>query len=138
MDKPKIEVTSQLVGLVPLDKHDHAAAYRAIAAGYPTVESKLPLLLEWLQDMNWPVAQTLAPFLASIGEPLIPILEKIFKTDDKIWKASVISRIVEESPPVAAHFKGYLQEIVSQEPKDEDDEWVRENARDVLEKYGWL
>ncbi|MEJ7849222.1 MAG: DUF5071 domain-containing protein [Pyrinomonadaceae bacterium] len=138
----KIEVTSRVVGrvvgLVPIDKHDHEAAERAIVAGYPAIESSLPRLLEWIQDMNWPVAQTLAPFLASIGEPLIPHLEVIFETEDEIWKAWIISRIVGESLPLAVHFRYYLEKLVDQETKDEDDEWVRDNARDVLEKYGWL
>lgn len=112
--------------------------HRAIIAGYPGVESVVPSLLEWLQDMNWPVAQTLAPFLASIGEPLIPHLKKIFETDDKIWKAWVISQIVEESPPLAAHFRDYLEKLANHERHDEDDEWLSDNARKVLEKYGWL
>ncbi len=134
----KIEVTSKLVGLVPIDKHDHEAAERAIAAGYPAVESSLPQLLEWLQDMNWPVAQTLAPFLASISKPLIPHLKVIFETDDEIWKAWIISRIIGESPLLATHFRSDLEKLVNQETHDEDAQWVRENAQIVLEKYRWL
>ncbi len=141
MDKPKIEVTSEVIsrpiGIVPLGKHDHVAAHRAIDAGYPAVEEKLPLLLEWLQDMNWPVAQTLEPFMASIGEPLIPHLEKIFETDDLIWKCNIISRLVRESPPLAIHFRGYLETLANQETDDEDEEWLRETARGVLREHGW-
>ena len=75
--------------LIPKSKHDHEAADSA-AAGYPVAAPILPNLLETVQDMNWPVAQTLAPFLATIGEPLAPHIRKIFETDDKIWKAWVI------------------------------------------------
>jgi uncharacterized protein DUF5071 len=141
VDKPEIDVTSEVmarpVGIVPLDKHDHEAAFRAIEAGYPAVEEKLPLLLEWLQDMNWPVAQTLAPFMASIGEPLIPHLEKIFETDDLIWKCWIISILVEKSPPLAIHFREYLEMLANEETGDEDEEWLRNTARDVLQEYGW-
>lgn len=133
----KIEVTSQIVSFVPMDKHDHEAARRAIKAGYPAVESVLPNLLEWLQDMNWPVAQTLAPFLASIGEPLIPHLRKIFETDDEIWKAWILSTIVEESPILAIEFREYLESLVSETSTNEDAEWLRENANEILIKYGW-
>ncbi len=78
--------------------------------------------------MNWPVSRTLERFLAAAGEPLIPHLEKIFQTDDDIWKASIISRIVGESPPLAAHFRHYLEQLATQEDTDEDWEWVRANA----------
>src|SRR5688500_18615540 len=47
--------------LVPRNKHDRKRAAAAIAAGYPAVAPVLPEMLEWLQDMNWPVAQDLAP-----------------------------------------------------------------------------
>lgn len=133
----KIEVTSKLTGLVPLDKHDHEAAERAIAAGYPAVESVLPSLLEWMQDINWPVAQTLAPFLASIGEPLIPHLKTIFETDDEIWKAWIISEIVRESSPLAKAFREYLERVADHPTPDEDGEYVSDIASEVLKRHGW-
>ena len=133
----KIEVTSQIVSFVPMDKHDHEAARRAIKAGYPAVESVLPNLLEWLQDMNWPVAQTLAPFLASVGKPLIPHLRKIFETDDEIWKAWILSQIIEDSPLLALEFREYIEKLASDKSNNEDAEWLRENANEILIKYGW-
>ena len=120
-----------------MHKHDHEAVERAITAGYPAVESVLPSLLEWMQDINWPVAQTLAPFLASIGKPLIPHLSKIFETDDEIWKAWVISGIVEESPELAFAFRKYLERVADNPTPDEYEEQVSDYATDVLEKYGW-
>jgi uncharacterized protein (DUF433 family) len=122
---------------VPRDKHDHEAAERAIAAGYPAVEPVLPELLEWMQDTNWPVAQTLEPFLASIGTPLIPHLESILRTNDHIWKAWVISRIIEPSKNLAQHFRNTLESISKQDSQDEDDEWLAETAQSVLNKYGF-
>lgn len=130
-------MTEKIRKLVPQDKHDHEAAKAAISAGYPAVDPILPDLLEWLQDMNWPVAQSLAPFLASIGEPLIPHLKKIFESDDVIWKAWIVSRVIEENHGLALVFRDYLESLVRTSPYDEDDEWLIENAREVLEKYGW-
>lgn len=133
----KIEVTSEIVSFVPMHKHDHDAARRAIKAGYPAVESVLPNLLEWLQDMNWPVAQTLAPFLASVGKPLIPHLRKILESDDEIWKARILSQIIEDSPLLALEFREYIERLASDKSKNEDAEWLRENASEILIKYGW-
>ena len=90
-----------------------------------------------MQDINWPVAQTLAPFLASIGKPLIPHLTKIFETDDEIWKSWVISGIVEESPELAFAFRKYLERVADNPTPDEYEEQVSDYATDVLEKYGW-
>ena len=134
----KIEVTSEIVSFVPMHKHDHDAARRAIKAGYPAVESVLPNLLEWLQDMNWPVAQTLAPFLASIGEPLIPHLIKIFETDDEIWQAWILSQNVEDSPILAQEFREYIERLANDRSNEGDREWLRENAIEILTKYGWI
>jgi hypothetical protein len=130
-------MTEEIRKLVPRSKHDDEAADAAIAAGYPAVDPILPDLLEWLQDMNWPVAQSLAPFLASIGEPLIPHLKKIFESNDVIWKGWIVSRIIEENHGLALSFRDYLESLVNISPKDEDDEWLIECARGVLEKYGW-
>lgn len=81
--------------LVPRSKFDIETAERAAATGWPTVEPVLPQLLEWLQDYNWPVARVLAPFVASIGEPLVPHLRPILDDEgqDAIWKYWIITAV---------------------------------------------
>src|SRR3982750_1262013 len=127
-------MTADIRNLVPADKHDIDAVNAAISAGYPAVEPILPDLLEWVQDMNWPVAQPLASFLATLGKTLIPHVTKLFESDDVIWKAYIVSNIVNESPDLAAEFRCYLETVVSTISKDEDEEWLRESAADVLAK----
>ncbi|HLA95961.1 MAG TPA: DUF5071 domain-containing protein, partial [Pyrinomonadaceae bacterium] len=107
----------------------------AIAAGYPAVEPVLPQLLEWLQDMNWPVAQTLATFLAGIGPPLIPHVKKIFETDDEIWKYWVIREILTESQPLTEALQTELKRIASYPTKSELEEELDVEAREVLELH---
>jgi hypothetical protein len=124
-------------GFVPRDKFDHASANRAIAAGYPAVEPVLWHLLEWLQDTNWPVAQDLAPFLASIGKPLIPHIKKTFETDDHCWKSRIIQEIFLESPEVAAEFRDELRRIAHSPTESEITEELPEEALNVLNHYGW-
>ena len=79
----------------------------------------------------------MAPFLASIGEPLIPHLIKIFETDDEIWKAWILSHIVEDSPILAQEFREYIERLASDKSKERMTEWLRENAIEILTKYGW-
>lgn len=121
---------------VPRDKHDNVRAQAAIAAGYPAVEPVLPELLEWLQDTNWPVAQTLAPFLASIGPPLIPHIKKIFETDDEMWKYRIIQEILTESRVNTEALKPQLERIVNSPTKSELDEGLDVEAKEILELFG--
>jgi hypothetical protein len=124
-------------GFVPRDKHDHESANRAIAAGYPAVQPFLWHLLEWIQDTNWPVAETLAPFLASIGMPLVPHIKKIFETDDEMWKYAIMREIFLKSPEVAEEFRDELKRIAYNPTESEITEEIPEGALDVLEHYGW-
>jgi hypothetical protein len=85
-------------GIVPANKFDIAAAQRAVALGWPGVQPVISELLEWIQDYNWPVAHTLAPFLASVGMPLAPYLRPIFEGDDEVWKYWVIEAVLADAP----------------------------------------
>jgi hypothetical protein len=124
-------------GFVPRDKHDLESADRAIAAGYPAVEPVLSYLLEWIQDMNWPVGQRLAPFLAAIGTPLVPHIRKAFETDDEMWKYLIMHEIFLESPEVAEKFRDELKRIAYSPTESEVVEELHEKALDVLQHYGW-
>ena len=86
------------MSVVPRSKVDTDAAERAVAAGWPAVASVMPELLEWMQDYNWPVSRALAPFLASIGEPLVPYLRPILMGDDAIWKYWIVVAVVSPAP----------------------------------------
>lgn len=59
----------------------------------PTSEKDVPMLLEWLKDINWPGAQTIAQHLPSYGEcigrPLITVLE----SGDAIWTRWVLEAL---------------------------------------------
>lgn len=124
-------------GFVPRDKHDHESANRAIAAGYPAVKPVLTELLEWIQDMNWPVAQTLTPFLASIGLPLAPYIKNILETDDDIWKYWIFKEIFLRSAELAEAFRDELERIVVNPTESERIEELPEEASKVLKHYGW-
>jgi hypothetical protein len=120
--------------LIPRNKHDLERARAAVALGYPAVAPILPELLKWLQDMNWPVARVLAPFLASIGAPLAPEVQRILATDDAMWKYWVVKEIVARSPWLAAALAPQLRELATLESDDEDDAEVRDAAAEVLSR----
>src|SRR5512139_1927496 len=78
------------MNLVPTSKDDfHACANLAAA----TDEEIAPLaaeLLEWLQDMNWPVAPLVRQRLARLGTRLVEPISGILRGDDDIWKFWII------------------------------------------------
>lgn len=128
---------NDIEAFIPRDKHDIERAEAAIRIGYPAVAPILPELLEWLQDMNWPVAQVLAPFLASIGSPIIPHIHQIFNTDDEIWKYWIISRIMSESQEVATAFRADIERIAYSPTERELEEELNESAHNLLKQYSW-
>jgi hypothetical protein len=119
--------------LIPQTKFDTDRAERAVAAGYPAVEPILPELLEWIQDGNWPVAKILAPFLGTIGTPLLPHIRRILATNDNIWKYWTLTYLVQGSPDVVTALRDDLQRYADSPTPDERAEELDELARTILQ-----
>ena len=121
-----------LASLLPNDKSETEKAEAIVALGFPVVEPILPLLVEWMQDINWPVAKTLRPFLASIGAPLAPHVRYVLATNDAIWKYWVVRCIVGESAELARVLRPELQRLASLPTPREAEEEVDQMAREIL------
>lgn len=130
-------MTSDLRELIPRDKHDHERADAVVETGYPTVGPILWELLEWIQDMNWPIAKTLAPFLTSIGQPLLPHIQRVFRTDDEVWKYWIIHEILWNSSELAEGFRDEITRIAYSPTETEIVEELSEPALSLLTHYGW-
>jgi hypothetical protein len=120
------------MNLVPASKYDIATAERAVEAGWPSVEPIASDLLEWLQDMNRPVAGVLAPFLASVGPPLIPYLRPILRGDDAMWKYWMTSLLMDAPLEVVEGLQPELQRIVEHPTPDEEEAELSIEAAEVL------
>jgi hypothetical protein len=118
---------------VPKHKSDIERAERCIALGYPAVAPIIPDLLEWMQDYNWPVAQVLAPFLATIGEPLLTEIRRILATDDDVWKYWILIRIVATSPALAEQLRPELSRLAQFPTRTEMEEELHIHAQEILE-----
>lgn len=117
---------------LPRDKFDTENARALVTRGYPAVEPVLPALLEWVQDLNWPVAQVLQPFLADIGRPLAPHVRYVLESDDAIWKYWVLHCIVAESTELAEELRPELTRLADAPSSTEDNEEVKEAASEIL------
>ena len=88
--------------LLPISKMDEDLARAIVAKGYPAVAPVLSELFTWIQDMNWPVAQILAPFLAGIGLPIVQEVRQILQGDDEEWQFWVLLMVVAKAPVAVA------------------------------------
>jgi hypothetical protein len=129
----------QLRNLVPTGKADLERALAAVRAGYPAVGPILGELTEWLRDYNWPVAHVLAPFLASLGGPMVPLVWHVLQSNDEVWKYWILSLILPSFPEdLAVQFRPELERLCYAAKDNEKLEELDEQARSVLEHFGWL
>ncbi|QOZ46842.1 DUF5071 domain-containing protein [Bradyrhizobium sp. CCBAU 53340] len=128
-----------LKDLIPTGKADLERARAAVSASYPEVAPILGELIGWLRDGNWPVARILAPFLASLGAPLVPHIRDVLISDDDVWKYWVISILVDALPKAdAAQLRPELERLCHAPGPHEAAEELDEQARKILQKFGWL
>lgn len=62
------------------------------------LEHHIPALLLWLQDMNWPGADTIARLLRTFGKPIIAPIQQILQDKDGTWIYWILSEVVKEWP----------------------------------------
>lgn len=75
---------------LPRDKGDMDAAEALCAAPSAALVPHINELLEWLQDMNWPVARPVAQALARCGVALVEPCRHVLHSSDDIWKLWVL------------------------------------------------
>jgi hypothetical protein len=124
------------IALMPSDKYDTERAEALIALGYPAVDPVLPTLLEWMQDLNWPIANVLRPFLVGIGASLAPYVRTVLGTTDDTWKWSLLQGIVMSSPELAESLRPELTRLVESPTPCEVHEEVSQLAQEILARLG--
>lgn len=116
--------------LIPKDKFDFETIGKLKMYSFEEIEPIIPNLLEWLQDMNWPISKSIADFLIPFSEKISPEILKILQGKDEMWKYWILltfGKITKD--------KLVLQEItrIVQNPtKDEIDNDVLEIAKEIL------
>lgn len=85
---------------LPIDKADVATADFLASLPPEAIRPHIPALLEWLQDMNWPVARPIAAVLAKCGLDLVEPIRAILQGDDSVWKYWMASLLCDVEPNV--------------------------------------
>jgi hypothetical protein len=117
---------------LPQDKYDTEAATALAVASWESIAPLMPQILEWMQDLNWPVAHVFQPFLVSVGLPLVPFVREVFATDDEQWKYNILVSVVACAPELATALHDDLKRMANNPTEGERLEGVSEEAREIL------
>ena len=68
--------------LIPKHKDDQEVIENLRKLSFEEIKPIIPDLLEWLQDINWPIAGPVADILKPFSNNIVPDIIKILRTDD--------------------------------------------------------
>lgn len=124
--------------LIPKDKFDLDAAKCLSLATPEQVSAVATPLLEWIADMNWPVALEIIHVLPKFHKELLPSIEPILlnRENDIIWKYWIISQLLIQFPKESLlTLLPIIQEYADLIPHNEDEEDLKEVSLDFLAWY---
>ncbi|MCS7074116.1 MAG: DUF5071 domain-containing protein [Bacteroidia bacterium] len=122
--------------LIPKHKDDFIVIEQLKKLTFPEIKPIVPDLLEWLQDINWPIAVPIAEVLRPFTDNIVSDILTVLRSSDGIWKLSVLITLIRTTQnPIL------LQEInrIAKFPTiDEIEEGVNEEATAILNgKYDY-
>ncbi|QGK75192.1 DUF5071 domain-containing protein [Flavobacterium sp. SLB02] len=115
--------------LIPKDKFDLETVEKLKQHSFDDIQPIVPDLLEWLQDINWPISQPIAEFLLPFSEKIAPEIVKILKSKDEMWKYCILMAFGKNIKNTLV-----LKEInrIAENPtQDEIDDGVNEIANEI-------
>ncbi|NLC23467.1 MAG: DUF5071 domain-containing protein [Oxalobacter sp.] len=118
--------------LVPKNKGDVSGLPALSTLEVEAAAGIMAGLLEWLMDMNWPVARALFPVLPQFHGILVPYLRVALLSCDSIWKYNLLC-LIQNCPPETAQCLEDLLARMAEIPQGE--EGVTEKAREIRQ---WL
>ena len=131
--------TWSVMDLVPSSKFDTAPIEALTTIEVDEVRPVLRELLEWIRDMNWPVARALCPVLPRFHAGLTPVIVEVLRPeeDDNIWKMWIIQCLLDRWPPESlALVLPSVKRIAYDPTPGERLEGADEAARELLGSLG--
>lgn len=124
--------------LIPKHKFDTSSIEALKVISEEEVKPILYDLLEWIQDINWPVARKLVYVLPRFHESLVPHILNLLhpEQEDDGWKYFTIIGLLPNMPKTAVEaLLPALERIVQSATEQEVAEEVDEVAGEFLNKY---
>ena len=122
--------------LIPQNKFDTSTIKQLERIKTEQISTISMQLLEWIADMNWPVAQELIKVLPRFHKELMIDIKYILsdKVDDSIWKYWIINSLLPLFPPDSKTvFIPYIQRLAAMAASNEDEKDPIDAAKTFIE-----
>lgn len=120
--------------LLPKDKHDHEAIERLHKLPIQELVPLLPELLEWVADINWPIARDAIDLVLAVPEHIVEPIREVFRTTDDEWKNNCLDYVILHLPvEQRRQLKPELERIAHQPTEYEIEEGMRDTAQELLD-----
>lgn len=126
--------------LVPKNIFDFSGVEELRLLSDEEIAPILPALLEWMKDMNWPIAKEMPELLSMHQKVIIPYIIEALQPEqlESDWKTYIIQFLL----PLldSDHFvmlKPSLERIVKEPTWGEISDGTDEAAREFLQENGW-
>ncbi len=124
------------MSIVPKDKYDLSSVRELGSKSDDDLEPHIGELINWVQDLNWPVALPICKRLSEYRKDFHKPLLKVLNSNDAIWKYNVITQIVTElGDPIPEKIIEPLVQIINSPSEEEKLEQVDLVANDIMVRY---
>lgn len=115
---------AEIFDLVPKNKFDTSGIETLRGLDDEEIAPILPDLLEWIQDLNWPVAAEVIPVLAMHSAALLPHIRRVLSRDetDGMWKYWVVTALLPRFPNSDIAALADVLERIADEPTADEAE----------------
>jgi hypothetical protein len=129
------QLPDELVNYLPTSKWDPGTIQRLSQLDPKKRNILLPQLLIWIQDINWPNAGKIVPFLIAAGDEIIPEIQWVLNGQDDIWKGNCIRHILTHlSPETVQPLFSTLKRIAEAPTANEKAEEIDVDAASCIEQ----
>jgi hypothetical protein len=115
--------------VIPKNKFDIETAKKLTNYTFEEIQPIIPNLLEWLQDLNWPVSKPVADYLLPFSESIASELINILHSNDEMWKYWILT--VFGKTVKAESFLYEIKRIAQNPTKEEIDSDAYELAKEI-------
>ena len=84
--------------LLPRNKFDFKRMNYIKKMDRSEIRPLLPGLMEWLQDLNWPIATEVVELLLTFPNEIVPLVKDVLATNDYVWKYWCLECVVKGLP----------------------------------------
>ena len=120
--------------LLPRNKFDFKRMNYIKKMDRSEIRPLLPGLMEWLQDLNWPIATEVVELLLTFPNEIVPLVKDVLATNDPVWKYWCLECVVKGLPvELRTQFKVDLERLIEKPTPDEKLEELDQLANEILQ-----